>query len=65
MRAEAIIGKLKERQYQAGMQLLHNPQGKEPFDYGAACGITKGIQIALDTIDELLAEEAKEGKANG
>ncbi len=66
MRTEVVIGKIKEVQAAAALQSLTNPNGKEAFDYGTACGIIRGLELALNVIVND-AEEAKKdgGQFNG
>lgn len=66
MRTEVVIGKIKEVQGAAALQSLTSPNGKTEFDFGTACGIIKGLELALQVIEKD-AEEAKkdEGRFNG
>ncbi len=50
MRADVVIGKIKEVQQAAALQSLTQPNGTTEFHYGAACGVQKGLDLALQVI---------------
>ena len=50
------LTKARDEQQRA---FLLRPRGKEAFDYGQAVGTVQGLQLALNTIADLLRDDAR------
>lgn len=58
---DVLIRRLKEVQAATAIESVTKVRGHEAFDYGHACGLYEGIEIALSTIEAILDEiDAKE-----
>lgn len=58
MRIEAIIQRLETEAAKAATEALDKPSGRDAFEYGRAVGLRAGIRHAIDTIGNMLNEEA-------
>lgn len=45
---------LEAKQRELAVSALRSPSGHDPFTYGQACGIFLGLQMALDTLNEMV-----------
>ncbi len=58
---DVLIRRLKEVQAASAIESVTKPRGRDSFDYGHACGLYEGVELALGTIETLLDEmDAKE-----
>lgn len=57
---EYILTRLEELHKEWAVAACLKPQGKEAFDYGMACGRVKGLVLAKEEIERLLAADASE-----
>lgn len=55
---EAATRRLVTRRLELAGKLLDQPLGATSFDYGKACGIMSGYQLAINDLHEELAAEA-------
>lgn len=53
---EVLIQRLKEVQAATAIESVTKPRGRDAFDYGHACGLYEGIELALGTIEAILDE---------
>lgn len=57
-----IIGGIKDKIASYSVDALGNPRrgGDMQFEYGHACGVISGLQMALEIISNVLEEEHEE-----
>lgn len=52
-----IIAELRETQQEYANGAMQFPK-PDPFEHGVQVGVWRGVQLALDTIDAVLSEQA-------
>ena len=49
---------LEAKQVELAISAMKTPSGHDPFEYGRACGIFGGLQLALDILNEIHRDQA-------
>lgn len=61
MRIESLLQRLETAQAQLAKEALERPTGKESFDYGRAVGLYAGLELAKNTLIEMVSEHERKG----
>lgn len=56
-----FLQRLETAQAQLAKEALERPQGREAFDYGRAVGLYAGLELAKQTIIDMVAEHERKG----
>lgn len=56
-----FLQRLETAQAQLAKEALERPAGREAFDYGRAVGIHAGLELAKQTILDMVAEHERKG----
>lgn len=57
MIADLLLRALKAKQVELAQTALGNPRGTDSYEYGRVVGLYAGLQVALDEINNILAED--------
>jgi hypothetical protein len=64
--SERLVFKLKRMIAEQAEAALTRPSGKDPFDYGRACGVQAGLRIALAAAEaDLSSDDEDEDTEHG
>jgi len=55
--ADLLLRALKAKQVELAQTALGNPRGTDSYEYGRVVGLYAGLQVALDEINNILAED--------
>jgi hypothetical protein len=55
--ADLLLRALKAKQVELAQTALGNPRGTDSYEYGRVVGLYAGLQVALDEIENILAED--------
>lgn len=61
MRIETFLQRLETAQAELAKEALERPVGREAFDYGRAVGLYAGLELAKQTIIDMVAEHERKG----
>jgi hypothetical protein len=56
-----FLQRLETEQAQLAKEALERPSGREAFDYGRVVGLHAGLELAKQTIIEMVAEHERKG----
>jgi hypothetical protein len=56
-----FLQRLETAQAELAKEALERPSGREAFDYGRAVGLHAGLELAKQTIIEMVAEHERKG----
>lgn len=56
-----FLQRLETAQAELAKEALERPAGREAFDYGRAVGLHAGLELAKQTIIEMVAEHERKG----
>ena len=56
-----FLQRLETEQAQLAKETLERPSGREAFDFGRAVGMYAGLELAKQTIIEMVAEHERKG----
>lgn len=56
-----FLQRLETAQAELAKEALERPSGREAFDYGRAVGIHTGLEIAKQTLIDMVAEHERKG----
>ena len=56
-----FLQRLETEQAQLAKEALERPAGRDVFDYGRAVGLYAGLELAKQTIIEMVAEHERKG----
>jgi len=61
MRIEMFLQRLEVEQAQLAKEALERPAGHDGYDYGRVVGMYAGLQLAKETIINMVAEHEQKG----
>ncbi len=56
-----FLQRLETAQAELAKEALERPSGREAFDYGRAVGLHAGLELAKQTILDMVAEHERKG----
>jgi hypothetical protein len=56
-----FLQRLETAQAELAKEALERPSGREAFDYGRAVGLHAGLELAKQTIIDMVAEHERKG----
>lgn len=56
-----FLQRLETEQARLAKEALERPSGREAFDYGRAVGLYAGLELAKQTIIDMVAEHERKG----
>lgn len=56
-----FLQRLETEQAQLAKETLERPSGREAYDFGRAVGMYAGLELAKQTIIEMVAEHERKG----
>ena len=56
-----FLQRLETAQAELAKEALERPSGREAFDYGRVVGLHAGLELAKQTIIEMVAEHERKG----
>ncbi len=59
MQADKFLQRLETVRGTLAHQALETPGARDEFEYGRACGMYSGLSLAIETITEMIEEDAK------
>ena len=57
MIVDLLLRALKAKQVEMAQTSLAQPRGTDSYEYGRVVGLYAGLQVALDEIENILAED--------
>ncbi len=59
MRIEVLLQRLEQSQAELARDALHQPQGRDVFEYGRVVGMFAGLEIAKTVLIDMVAEKER------
>ena len=59
MRIEVFLQRLEQSQTDLARDALHQPQGRDTFEYGRVVGIFAGLELAKTVLIDMVAENER------